>query len=323
MPRFWVVTDHSRKEVVLVLRGTMSLNELAVDLTCDPVAFETGSSDEQSPQNEEAQGSESTDENRRPSDSQTHYEVHGGMLKLARAMGAPGKPVHSAVKKALDDNEGYDLVLCGHSLGAGIAALFALMWADPFTCLTVPSSGLPSGHRVAGYLFAPPCLVSKELSMACRNLLTSFVYSHDVVSRLSLGSVRDMTRAAMWLCAGKGKERPLNIVRRALEVQRKAQSAPTSRAEEITWFLSLRKTLEANMKMADLFPPGLVLWALDDRDLQPAFRTSVESVDSVRLFEVLRVDKVFNQITFSRRMLGSHMPLQHDRVINQLVSQQM
>jgi sn1-specific diacylglycerol lipase len=35
------------------------------------------------------------------------YEVHGGMLKLAEAMGSPGKPVHKAVKKALSENEGY------------------------------------------------------------------------------------------------------------------------------------------------------------------------------------------------------------------------
>ncbi len=30
MPRFWVLTDHARRQVVLLLRGTMSLNELAV-----------------------------------------------------------------------------------------------------------------------------------------------------------------------------------------------------------------------------------------------------------------------------------------------------
>lgn len=34
-PRFWVLTDHGRRQVVLVVRGTMSFNELAaVGLTC-------------------------------------------------------------------------------------------------------------------------------------------------------------------------------------------------------------------------------------------------------------------------------------------------
>ena len=49
-----------------------------------------------------------------------------------------------------------DLVLCGHSLGAGVAALLGMMWADPETCLTVPSSGLPVGRQVQVYCFAPP-----------------------------------------------------------------------------------------------------------------------------------------------------------------------
>lgn len=49
--------------------------------------------------------------------------------------------------------------------------------------------------------------------------MRSFVYSYDVVSRLSLGSVRDMTSAASWLCdadeRGNG-DGYTGIVRRAL-----------------------------------------------------------------------------------------------------------
>ena len=49
--------------------------------------------------------------------------------------------------------------------------------------------------------------------------MRSFVYSYDVVSRLSLGSVRDMTSAASWLCdadeRGNG-EGYTGIFRRAL-----------------------------------------------------------------------------------------------------------
>jgi hypothetical protein len=126
----------------------------------------------------------------------------------------------------------------------------------------------------------------------------------------------------MWLCTGKGKERPLTIVRRALDLQKEKQGGVTSREEEIAWvrlhgsilfisllihlqFLSLRKTLEANMNLAHLYPPGRILWALNDQDLQAPFRTSNNSDDNkVRMFEVLEVDKVFNQILFSRRMLG-------------------
>lgn len=57
------------------------------------------------------------------------------------------------------------------------------------------------------------------------------------------------------------------------------------------------------MGMAHLFPPGRVLWAVDDRDLQPSYRLS-ETSTKLRLFEVKSVDNVFDQIIFSRRMLG-------------------
>ena len=49
------------------------------------------------------------------------------MLKMARMMGGIGKPVHLAVKDALHDNPEYELVLSGHSLGAGVAALLGLV----------------------------------------------------------------------------------------------------------------------------------------------------------------------------------------------------
>lgn len=142
MPRFWILTDHARREVVLVIRGTMSLNELAVDLTCDPVDFHVKRSrqstnavdaDEQAEldafdeQLESIPGAFPLDlstplspvpsseraHSRRPTGSSTFsengdiHQVHGGMLKMARVMGGKGKPVYVAVRSALRENEGY------------------------------------------------------------------------------------------------------------------------------------------------------------------------------------------------------------------------
>lgn len=92
------------------------------------------------------------------------------------------------------------------------------MWADSTTCLTVPSSGLPVDRPVSVYCIAPPyvefisvsqmpsyfrpprCLTDVDLSRLASKLIVSFVYSDDIVSRLSLGSVRDIRNAALWLC---------------------------------------------------------------------------------------------------------------------------
>lgn len=107
MPRFWVLTDYNRGEVVLVIRGTMSLNEIAVDLTCDSELFEPATTslhgEEDEPpipghfsfptfQEKEAAENRST---------KPKYHVHGGMARMAKAMGSIGKPVHLAVQEAL------------------------------------------------------------------------------------------------------------------------------------------------------------------------------------------------------------------------------
>jgi len=46
---------------------------------------------------------------------------------MARLMGDVGKPVQLAVLEALHNNPEFELVLCGHSLGAGVAALLGMV----------------------------------------------------------------------------------------------------------------------------------------------------------------------------------------------------
>ncbi|KIJ70631.1 hypothetical protein HYDPIDRAFT_105377 [Hydnomerulius pinastri MD-312] len=331
MPRFWVLTDHDRRQVVLVLRGTMSLNELAVDLTCEPVEFVPASSVPAEDHHDDKvpfPGSGRRQSYKRPSslslsstDKHPQYHVHGGMLRMARVMGEIGKPVHLAVMDALDRNPEYELILCGHSLGAGVATLLALMWADPTTCLTVPSSGLPVDRSVSVYCIAPPCLTDASLSQLASKLIVSFVYSDDIVSRLSLGSVRDIRNAALWLCDAnqQGGGEGYSVVTHRTRQWKGGKGSP----EDLQWFLATRRTLEANMQMADLFPPGRVFWARRDGDLPPSQRLSQASSGKeegkIRLFEVLDTEKVFSQIVFSRNMLGAHMPHRYDQVLHELL----
>ncbi|PFH50559.1 hypothetical protein AMATHDRAFT_75541 [Amanita thiersii Skay4041] len=335
MPRFWVLTDHNRGQVVLVLRGTMSLNEIAVDLTCEPESFEPARTPQEDSfpqfpgQYQFPTKAASVTEDGSP----TNYHVHSGMLRMARAMGGVGKPVQLAVREALHQNPGFDLVLCGHSLGAGVAALLGLMWADPNTCLTVPSSGLSVGRRVYVYCFAPPCLTDADLNRLADRLIVSFVYSHDIVSRLSLGSVRDLRNAAMWLCEAEATTDDEEGWSAVTKLARKWKADGDGQQEEMDWFIAVRKTLEANMQNVNMFPPGRVLWAMRDSDLHPSHRTkpvttaptletadeSDNGSDKLRLFEVLDVEKVFSQIVFAKDMLSAHMPHQYDRVLHDLL----
>ncbi|KAF8164901.1 hypothetical protein B0H34DRAFT_687065 [Crassisporium funariophilum] len=336
MPRFWVLTDHSRGQIVLVLRGTMSLNEIAVDLTCEPELFQPASTPSHSEDDEdpipgqfafpslsEKGASSSWEEG-----AKQKYHVHGGMLRMAKLMGEVGKPVQLAVLEALYNNLDYELVLCGHSLGAGVAAILGMMWADPQTCLTVRSSGLPVGRRVYVYCFAPPSLTDAALSRLTDKLIVSLVYSHDVVSRLSLGSIRDLKNAALWLCqaneAGDGSEGWSAVTARA-----KKWKDGSGSPDDMDWFIAVRKTLEANMQNTNMYPPGRVMWAMRDGDLHPAHQrhpnpegTKTKGADSqhkLRVFEVLDVEKVFSQLVFARNMLTAHMPHQYDQVLHDLL----
>ncbi|KEP49016.1 lipase [Rhizoctonia solani 123E] len=315
LPRFWVLTDHGRKQIVLVLRGTYSLNELAIDLTCNPVPFTPARETPtfRSRDDSEKQNVDTEDE--------THI-VHGGMLKTAELMGLPGKPVHTAIAKALRKHPGYALVLTGHSLGAGIASLLSLMWADASTGLTVRRSGLPSHRSVTVYCFGPPCIMSPQLSKLAKSMVTSFIYSHDIVSTLSLGSVRDMQRAAAWLCVGSGEESCSSILSKATRHKFGRQGEDEEAEATAKWLLASRKTLEANMNMADLFPPGRVLWALNDCDVSQITGNSSPADTQpgvLRLFEVDQVETAFSQIVFSRDMLSSHLPHNYNRVIQELL----
>ena len=153
-------------------------------------------------------------------------------------------------------------------------------------------------------------MTSGALSKLSSGLITSFVYSHDIVARLSLASVRDLKNAAMWLCEaeadgqGKGKAEGYN----AVTERAKRVKDGTAQEGDLEWLIAMRKTLEANMVTTDLFPPGRVLWAIRDGDLTAPHRLGPESKndtnkEKVRLFEVKDVEKVFGQIIFARDML--------------------
>ena len=55
------------------------------------------------------------------------YQVHGGIYQMAMEMGSVGRPVWLVVNDALKRNPSYDLVLCGHSLGAGLCTMLGLV----------------------------------------------------------------------------------------------------------------------------------------------------------------------------------------------------
>ena len=65
----------------------------------------------------------------------------------------------------------YQLTLVGHSLGAGAAALLAMM---------LQARGISNMHC---YAFAPPMCCEPDLASSCSDCVTSVVYRDDIISR--------------------------------------------------------------------------------------------------------------------------------------------
>ncbi|KAK0549279.1 hypothetical protein OC861_006546 [Tilletia horrida] len=207
-PKFYVVTDHAAKKVVLVLRGTLSFGDVAADLTCDAVPFENMDvrlSKPRPPSGEDLP--DGAPSNGQHHDDDNAYMVHEGMYHTALSVGGSREaPVHRAVARALAQNQEYDLDITGHSLGAGLAALLALLWVgvpDNKTSIvrgrTSDASGLPAGRKVHAYCFGVPCVMSAPLGRRCVPFISSWAHSWDIVCRFSLGHVLDIRNACAWL----------------------------------------------------------------------------------------------------------------------------
>lgn len=88
------------------------------------------------------------------------------------------------------------------------------------------------------------CIVSADLAKLSAPLITTLIYSYDFVSRLSLGSIRDLKRISDWLSFAMDTknsegEKCKNIVTRALKY--KAGMGGQSRADEKAWVRTVRE----------------------------------------------------------------------------------
>lgn len=188
----YLCIDHESKAVVLTLRGTWGFEDILTDMTCDYDDLQW-------------QG--------------RSWKVHKGMHASAkRLLEGGGGRVMITIRAALEEFPDYGVVLCGHSLGGGVAALLATMISEPnlkstgtFFVTASYQSGtrqkliasydeqgpkstcfLPAGRPIHVYTYGPPAVMSPSLRRATRGLITTVVNGQDVVPSLSLGILHDM-----------------------------------------------------------------------------------------------------------------------------------
>jgi hypothetical protein len=123
-PKFAVLLDHDTRSVVLALRGTLSLQDVIIDIVCDNAEFLDG-------------------------------HAHRGILRGAHKVILESGPV---LKEALESNTGYRLMITRHSFGAGTAELVAM----EFIMGKNKQGYLPPKTKIGCVALAPPPIYRSE-----------------------------------------------------------------------------------------------------------------------------------------------------------------
>ncbi|GKY94119.1 hypothetical protein MPSEU_000378000 [Mayamaea pseudoterrestris] len=148
--RYFVAVDHADKKIVLAIRGTFSLSEIVTDVAAFSRPFCGG-------------------------------EAHSEMATVAERT---WEVVGPTILKLLESNPTYELVLTGHSLGAGCAALLNIMCHQD-------DNKLVNGRPVRCFAYAcPPVFAPLESASVAIKACTGFINEEDVVPLLSVDSVR-------------------------------------------------------------------------------------------------------------------------------------
>jgi len=99
------------------------------------------------------------------------------------------------------------IIICGHSLGAGVAALLAALWRD--------AAQFP-GVDVQCFAFACPQVLDQDLAMAQSNHSTSMIVGTDLVPRFSLATAQDLQAAMLCLVDPESRGLPLSMRKDAI-----------------------------------------------------------------------------------------------------------
>ncbi|XP_021535913.1 diacylglycerol lipase-beta isoform X1 [Neomonachus schauinslandi] len=295
---FLVALDHRKESVVVAVRGTMSLQDILTDLSAEneTLNLECGVQD---------------------------CSAHKGISQAARYVYQ--RLVNDGIlSQAFSIAPEYRLVVVGHSLGAGAAALLAIMLRSAYP-------------QVRCYAFSPPRgLLSKSLYEYSKNFIVSLVLGKDVIPRLSVTNLEDLKKRILRVIAHCNKPKyqillygcwyelfggsPDNF---PTELDGGAQgdlTQPLLGEQSLlihgspTYSFSSDSPLESPTKYPPLYPPGRIIH-LEEEGASGRFWRSAAQYSARWSHE-----SQFSKILIGPKMLTDHMPHVLMKALDSVVS---
>eukprot|EP00092_Neocalanus_flemingeri_P019082 GFUD01020672.1.p1 GENE.GFUD01020672.1~~GFUD01020672.1.p1 ORF type:complete len:434 (-),score=73.97 GFUD01020672.1:35-1336(-) len=151
-PKSMILVDHSQSSVVLIIRGTFCFKDVLMDVVCEDAAFLDGF-------------------------------AHKGFIDGSRKVMDKCSKI---LEDALVDHFGYQLVICGHSMGGSVAMMITLELLRSNRYQVLPPG---ISVRCVALGSAPVYRTEGDLSAQYLEKIDIYINGTDVVPRLSLGSV--------------------------------------------------------------------------------------------------------------------------------------
>jgi hypothetical protein len=270
---YFIVRDVERKKIVLSIRGTLSARDVLTDLCCTAEEFLPHSGDVIST---------STTPN---IETKFKARAHHGMLEAARGVSGATKEI---ITSELVEYPEYDLVIVGHSLGGGTAAVLGSLWRNLFPSLTV-------------FAYGCPCVGPLEVHPTVNGSIVSVVGVGDPFSCLSLGHLAEITSTLSKLCENHDLRN---------EVLERTQSDVEGMDDtDLFWCLDLLSSFRGEIVAEKFYPPGRILYMGGNQ---------FGGDDEITLKEVTQED--FMDLKLHPRMfdLSRHVPHRYEAVLRRL-----
>ncbi|KAI5945498.1 diacylglycerol lipase-beta isoform X1 [Manis javanica] len=296
---FLVALDHRKESVVVAVRGTMSLHDILTDLSAESetLSLECEVQD---------------------------CSAHKGISQAARYIYQ--RLINDGIlSQAFSIAPEYRLVIVGHSLGAGAAALLAIMLRNSYP-------------QVRCYAFSPPRgLLSKSLHEYSKNFIVSLVLGKDVIPRLSVTNLEDLKRRILRVIAHCNKPKykillhgcwyelfggnPDNFPTE-LEGGNQGDLTQPLLAEQsllahgsLAYSFSSDSPLESPTKYPPLYPPGRIIHLQEEGPSGRFCHCSATQYSAKWSHE-----SEFSKILIGPKMLTDHMPDILMRALDSVVS---